>query len=109
MEVAYTDNGLRELCESPRRAVQVLGEACARKLSARVADLKAAGTVLRLPAGKPHPLKGKRSNQYAVDLTEGKRLVLTPGGTSIPKLESGGIKWDAVTKIKVVEIGSYDD
>lgn len=109
MEVTYETDALRELCEVRPRAARELGNSIARKLFARVADLRAASTVVRLPAGKPHRLKGSRSNQYAIDLTDGKRLVLAPHGTSVPKLPSGGIKWDAVTKVRIIEIGSYDD
>lgn len=109
MEVAYANDDLRALCEDPRRAIRLLGIVCARKLRARVADLKAAASVVRLPAGKPHPLMGVRLGQYAVDLTNGQRIVLEPGVQPIPKLPSGDVQWDAVTKVRISEIGSNDE
>lgn len=106
MEVTYADKDLRELCENRLRAMRELGAVCSRKLFARVADLKAASCVLRLPAGRPHPLTGSRDGQYAIGLANEQRLVLAPDIEPVPKQPSGEIKWDAVTKVRVVAIGN---
>ena len=109
MDVSYRDHDLRELCESERAAKRALGAGCARKLVARVADLKAASSVFKLPAGKPHPLKGNRTGQYAIGLANGVRLIIEPNHKPVPKEPDGGTNWRAVTKVIIIEIGNYHD
>ena len=61
MEIRYRDKKVRLLCESRDAAVKKLGDACARKLRARLDDLEHAANVYELPAGNPHPLTGDRA------------------------------------------------
>jgi len=56
MEIGFRDDKLRDLCEKERVARKKLGDACARKLRSRLADLDAARVVTDLVAGRPHPL-----------------------------------------------------
>lgn len=109
MEVSFEDDALRELCTSERLATRKLGSNSARKLKARLADLKAVGSVLKLPAGKPHALNGNRAGQYAVSLAGGCRLVLAPNHKPIPRTQDGGTDWAAVNMVKIIEIGDYHD
>lgn len=109
MDVFFKDSKLRELCETERSAKRQLGADGARKLRSRLADLRAATSVAKLPAGRPHPLTGDRVGQFAVDLAGGRRLVFEPANEPTPKKESGGIDWTAVTKVRIVFIGDYHD
>lgn len=109
MEVSFKDDKLRELCETERTALRKLGADCARKLRSRLADLRAAADVMKLPAGRPHPLKGDRAGQFATDLAGGVRLVFEPANDPTPKTEDGGIDWVSVTKVRIVFIGDYHD
>lgn len=109
MEVSFEDDALRELCTSEHMATRKLGRESARKLKARMADLKAVSSVLKLPAGKPHALTGNRAGQYAVSLANGCRLMLAPNHKPIPKRQDGGTDWVAVNKVNIIEIVDYHD
>ncbi|HID83108.1 MAG TPA: killer suppression protein HigA [Chromatiales bacterium] len=103
------DDKLRTLCEHEKTAVKNLGTPCARKLRARLADLMAADNVRALVAGHPHPLKGNRHGQFALDLHGGVRLVFKSANNPIPCHDDGGINWSLVTKVSIVYIGDYHD
>lgn len=103
MDVSFADDSLRALCKSQRVAAQALGHICARKLRARVADLEAANSVLRLPAGMPR--EGDHNGHYVVTLDAGQLLVIEPAMDRVPRTTSGSVRWEAVTKVRVVRIG----
>lgn len=109
MDILFSDKKLRELCEEQRKADKKLGTACARKLRARLSDLEAARQVTDLVAGNPHPLKGDRSGQFALNLTGGWRLVFSPGNEPCPQNPEGGIDWSQVTIVCIEYIGDYHD
>ena len=109
MEIKFSDKKLRELCEKQAAAVKKLGDASARKLRARLADLAAASRVTDLVAGHPHPLKGERLGQFAVDLAGGWRLVFAPANDPVPRRGDASIDWSAVTIVCIEYIGDYHD
>mgnify|MGYP001810691420 CR=1 FL=1 len=109
MEISFKDKKLKELCEQESAAQRELGKNMARKLKARLADLIAAANVSELQAGRPHPLKGDRVGQFALDLVHPQRLLFEPAHETIPRLEDGGIDWSQVTQIYIIWIGDYHD
>lgn len=109
MDVRYKDKKLRELCEKRAVAEQKLGTASARKLILRLQALEAAARVSDLVAGNPHPLKGDRHGQFALDLAGGWRLVFAPDHDPCPTGEDGAIDWSEVTIICIEYIGDYHD
>jgi toxin HigB-1 len=109
VEVIFKDKNLQKLCEQQAYAQKKLGQVCARKLRSRLADLTAANSVQELVAGRPHPLKGGRAGQFALDLDGGKRLVFEPANEPIPHKQDGSIDWAIVTYICIVFIGNYHD
>ncbi|QEA13942.1 type II toxin-antitoxin system RelE/ParE family toxin [Comamonas flocculans] len=109
MEIRFRGEKLRELCERQVVAKKKLGAACARKLTLRLQALEAVTCVTELVAGNPHPLKGDRAGQFALDLTGGWRLVFSPDHESCPTHPDGGIDWSRVTLIYIEFIGDYHD
>lgn len=109
MEVRYRDKKIHELCEKQAVAEKKLGAACARKLKVRLMALEAAARVTDLVAGNPHPLKGDRLGQFALDLAGGWRLVFAPTHDPCPARPDGGIEWFEVTMISIEFIGDYHD
>jgi toxin HigB-1 len=84
VDVAFGNKALKDLCEQSKVAQRKLGSASAGKLRSRLADLVAARAVTDLVAGRPHPLKGDRAGQFAVDLSGGLRLVFEADHDPIP-------------------------
>jgi toxin HigB-1 len=107
LEIGFKDKKLRELCEKSSVARRKLGDACARKLRARLADLEAADVVTDLVAGHPHPLKHERVGQFAVDLSGGYRLVFASASNPTPRKPDLSIDWSCVTIICIEYIGDY--
>jgi len=109
LEIRFKDKRVRELCEKHSAAEKRLGSACARKLRTRLSDLEAANRVSDLAAGNPHPLKGDRIGQFALDLAGGVRLVFAPDHDPCPTRPDGGIDWSQVTVACIEFIGNYHD
>jgi toxin HigB-1 len=109
MEITFSDRKLQKLCEQPAIAQKKLGASGARKLRSRLADLLAAETVQELVAGHPHPLKGDRAGQFAVDLDGGNRLVFESDHDPMPYKDDGSIDWFKVSQVCIVFIGDYHD
>ena len=109
MEIKFKDKQLRDLCEKRAVAVKKLGDSGARKLQTRLADIAAASRVSDLIAGNPHPLKGDRLGQFALDLAGGWRLVFAPANEPIPRRDDASIDWSAVTIVCIEFIGDYHD
>lgn len=109
MDVRYKDKKIRDLCEKQAIAEKKLGAASARKLKVRLVALEAAARVTDLVAGHPHPLKGDRLGQFALDLDGGWRLVFAPAHDPCPRLPDGSIEWSQVTIVSIEFIGDYHD
>ncbi|MBW4528515.1 MAG: hypothetical protein KME18_25665 [Phormidium tanganyikae FI6-MK23] len=109
MEITFGDNKLQKLCEQQAVAQKQLGKVGARKLCSRLADLAAASSVRDLVAGRPHPLKGDRAGEFALDLEGAKRLVFKSANDPVPYKGDGGIDWSNVTHVCIVFIGDYHD
>lgn len=109
MEIEFHSRRVQKLCEDTKTAVRELGPAGAKKLHSRLADLQAAHDVSELSAGKPHPLKGERRGQLAIELPGGKRLILVPANNPAPHRDDGSIDWSGVTKVCIIEVCDYHD
>jgi len=107
LEILFKDKKLRKTCEQQVAARQLLGDICAGKLKTRLSDLEAASCVTELVAGNPHPLKGDRLGQYALDLAGGWRLVFEPANDPIPRREDSSVDWSQVTIVSIDFIGDY--
>lgn len=109
MKIQFVDKKIRNLCEKQDVANTKLGNVCARKLRNRLSDIEAVNCVTDLVAGNPHPLKGDRVGQFAVDLHGGCRLVFKPDHDPYPIYPDGGIDWSQVINVCIVYIGNYHD
>jgi toxin HigB-1 len=107
--VDFKDKKIRLLCEKSAEAEKKLGAPCAKKLRTRLADIEAASCVTDLVAGNPHPLKGDRAGEFAVDLAGGFRLVFIPANDPVPLRDDQSIDWSCVTIVCIEFIGDYHD
>jgi proteic killer suppression protein len=100
MKVTFRTNKLQELCEQSKLAQKELGQDCAKKMKRRLDEILDAESVYELKAGRPHPLKGDRAGQFAVDLHGKNRLVFEPDQNPVPRKADGSIDWSKVTQIR---------
>ena len=111
MDILFASQKLERLCHDETLATRTLGQACARKLRARLDDLAAAahlGHAPRLP-GRFHLLRGEWKGCYALDLQGGRRLVIRPAPNPVPTRADGTPDLAQITAVCVEYIGDYHD
>jgi proteic killer suppression protein len=106
VEVSFATAKLARLCSSMDRMVRELGPGMARRLGARLQELEAAASLAELrtlPQVRAHELRGDRDEQISLDLVHPQRLILqaTPPA---PRTAEGGLDWEAITSVTVIEI-----
>jgi proteic killer suppression protein len=109
MEISFATPRLRATCESESKLQREHGRPCAKKLRARLADLEAASTlaaVRQLP-GRCHELDGDRKGQLSIELSGALRLILEPTLNPPPMKDDGGLSWEAVDAVRILEIVDY--
>jgi plasmid maintenance system killer protein len=86
--------------------MSALGQAQARKLGARLDDLRAAQSLesLRHLPGRCHELTANRKGQLSIDLVHPTRLVFEPAEEPLPLKEDGGLDWTGVVAIRILDI-----
>ena len=107
MLLSYRNKKLeKEFCDTKllkRRWGEEQGNLIARRLE----QLKAADNleVLRtLPQLKAHELRGNRAGQISIDVKHPYRLLIEPDHEEIPRKQDGGLDWQKITKVKVLEV-----
>ncbi len=82
----------------------------ARKVNQRLKELTAADNLAimsTLPASKCHELTGTRKGELSVEVSGNYRLIFEPNHNPIPQKDDGGLHWEKVTKIQIIEIEDY--
>ena len=82
----------------------------AKTIMIRLAVLRAAPNLALVPTTPPdrrHLLKGRRSEQFAVDLVHPYRLVFKPNHDPLTYKDEGGIDLTQVTAIMIINVIDY--
>lgn len=103
MILSFETHDIRRLCEDDIAAADRFGAATANLLHARLADLRAARTIVDLPAGRPD-LTGDLQDSLTIQLGDAAVLLATPGHPTIPRDERGLVDWTRVLRLRVVRI-----
>jgi proteic killer suppression protein len=105
MEITFKTTKIARLCNFEKQAKKDLGGHRAAILSRRLTQLGAAPCleVMRTLPGRTHELTGNLEETFSIDLDHPLRLLFeaTPPP---PRKPDGGIDWQQVTRITVVEI-----
>jgi plasmid maintenance system killer protein len=111
VDIIFKSERLRGLCNDRRKAVKKWGEPCAKKLRNRLDDLRACRhlEVMRSLPGRCHELIGNLAGCFAVDLHGGVRLLFEPVNDPPPTKNDGGLNWQEVTAIRILEVRDYHD
>lgn len=86
MLIEYKNNKIEKVCTNAYEAEKKYGREMAEKIQLRIDQISAALSVemmVQYKIGRCHPLKGKRKEQYAVDLVHPHRLVFEKKGNEI--------------------------
>ena len=109
LEIAFETRSLRNLCEQEARAKAEFDAPVADYLKRRLADMRAAATVLDLPAGRLQEVTELGVQAMAVDLKEDFQLIFCSNHPNQPTTEIGRVDWAKVSRIKILRIGKDDD
>ena len=103
VDLAFEDEQSRSVCIKRGRALAVLGPEVAHELNKRIADIRAAETVLDLLVGTRVVADGGYEAIH-VSLANGFELVFVANHVQNPTTASGKIDWGKVVRVKVLEI-----
>ena len=57
-----------------------------------------------LPQARCHEMSGNRKGQLSLDLKHPYRLLLEPADDPAPRKPDGGLDWEQVTAVRIVEV-----
>ncbi len=107
MQIFFRSKKLQKTCSSAKEVLKAFGAVRGKKLQQRLLELQAAdhlGQISRLPPARCHEMTGNRQGQLSVDLDHPYRLFFIPADDPDPRKPDGGLDWDAVTAIEIVDI-----
>lgn len=107
MKIFFNDKKIAELC-AKQASRKKLGIKCAKVLEQRLLVLKATKVLGDCKQGNPHPLKGDKKGQFAMNLEGGYRLVFT-AKNPVPTTKDGATDWKKVKEITIIFIGDYHE
>lgn len=109
MEIVFKTAGLQKDMTDTKRCVRRYGADQARLLRRRLDEFRAAETladIARLPGPRCHEYTQDRKGQLSVDLRHPYRLIFEPADDPVPRKEDGGLDWQAVKAVRILEV--YD-
>lgn len=107
MVIYFHTSKLQKLCNTEREATKKFGSPSTKKLMQRLQELDAAECLADIARVRPprcHQLTGGRNGQLSVDLQHPYRLLFIPANNPLPRTADGGLDWEQVTEIEIIEI-----
>lgn len=110
MDISFRTRKLQKIFTKPSELKRSYGARNERAIKARLIVLHKAPNLSRVPTIPPerrHQLKGKRKEQFAVDLVHPYRLIFEADHEPVPLKDDGGIDLEQVTAITILEVRDY--
>ena len=101
LDLRFASAELRAVCERRTAAERLLGDTGARKLHARLSDIRAASDIRQVVLGRP---SFSQRGRVAFLLSGAHRLVVASAVTPLPRQSDKQIDWAQVKILEVVEI-----
>ena len=108
MQISFTNKKLATLLGSQKETLRTYGPDNGRRILLRlqqIADAQNLTELARLPQTRVHELKDNRNEQISVDVKHPYRLLMVPDHPETPRKPDGGLDWDGITSVTVIEIG----
>ena len=111
LEVVFATRDLEKRLGSDKARRKHLGEEIGHRVARRLLQLNAASSLeeLRNAPGRCHELGEDRKGQLGMTVTRNYRLVFEPADEPVPQLGHGGLDWNAVTKVRILEVTDYHE
>ena len=109
MEIQFKTGKLQKTCTDAKSMMKTHGPERTKILRRRLDQLHAAPSlaVMKGLPGGCHELSGDRKGTLAIALDGPYRLILEPAENPPPQLADGGLNWDAVTAIRILQVENY--
>ncbi len=106
MDIVFAAQRLEKRCRSYDELVRTFGAQRAKALQRRLDQLRAAENlaVMRTLPGRCHELTGDRKGTLSVDVDGPYRLLFEPAENPPPLKPDGGLDWQRVTIIRILEV-----
>ena len=107
MDVVFSTSKLRRECNDAKVRSRRYGTRRAALIQRRIDEIRAAGVledVRHIPGPRCHELTGDRKGQISVDLDHPYRLLFEPANDPIPRKPDGGLDWNQVTAVRILEV-----
>jgi len=107
MIILFRSKKLEKTLSDRKTLVKHFGLEQARKIQQRLFELQAAdnlGILKSLPQVRAHELAGNRAGQISLDLKHPYRLLIVPAYDDPPRKKDGGLDWEKVAKIMILEV-----
>ncbi len=111
MDVTFKTDRLQRLCNDTKALRREYGADGEKRIRQRLDELAAAtalSDIRALPAPRCEELKGNRQGQLSVRVHGAYRIIFEPAGER-PTKPDGGLDWNLVKAIQVLEIADYHD
>jgi len=102
MEIAFSTQSLRSVCENEAVMNQKLGRAAAQALQVCLSDLRAATTIADVIAN--YATEFVSGSDIELAPTEGLRVRLRANDSKVRKARTNAIDWAVVSRLKIMEI-----
>jgi plasmid maintenance system killer protein len=112
VEIIFKDSKLEKVFNSQKDLIRSYGKERASRIRRRLDDLAAAPSLetLRPPfPGRCHELKADRKGQLSLDLGHPFRLLFEPCGDGILQKPDGGLDWNSVKAVRILEVEDTHD
>jgi plasmid maintenance system killer protein len=106
MEIVFASDEDATKWNDSKRLTRMHNVQRAKLIRRRLDDLRAARCleVFRALPGRCHELKGDRAGQLSLDLDGPYRLICKPAHNPAPAKADGGLDWERVTAVVVLEV-----
>lgn len=111
MEIQFKTSKFKKSCTQAKAIMKAYGPERSKILGRRLDQLRAAPNlaVMKSLPGKCHELSGDRNGTLAIALDGPFRMIFEPTENPPPTLDDGGLDWDAVTVIRILEVENYHE
>ncbi len=107
MLISFKSKKFEKECNDMKLLTREWGAEQAKLIARRLTELAAAEnleTMRLLPQARAHELKGNREEQISLDVKHPYRLIIIPDHDEPPRRKDGGLDWQKITKIKILEV-----
>ncbi|MGN3963741.1 hypothetical protein ACS0ZG_11760 [Burkholderia gladioli] len=103
IKLAFKDEKVRAVCESPRSAKLKYGEVAGRTIHSRLADLRAADSPLKYVEWGFGKFDETAHDRIVIPIDDEYRMVAEANNRPPPG-EPGALDWAQVTRVKILSI-----